>query len=545
MKFKKLIPLLLVLPLVACGKKESADETPVDKGELEIPEIDVESMNVNLPAKPVLNQGTMRSDETYDYIDLYEISDFHGAVNFRESDTEAYLGLSKLSSYLTEKRKTNEGGTLVLSSGDMFQGSAESNLTRGYMVNYAMQYMGFDAMAIGNHEFDWTDTWLKKNSELKYNATSDPIPYLGANIYKKGTTELPDFVKASTIVERNGYKIGIIGTIGDELESSILASYVANYDFANEVSIVTTEAARLKAEESCDAVVWLAHEGLDVLPAVEGVDAIFGGHAHENVVNVTGIPKVATKNYGRSVAHIGLKFNKATKECTYESGSAKYETFTNTTAKAIADDAGVAAIMHEYDGEVNKIKNIRLGSTDVDLKYDGVLKNICTETVFETAVNMVKESGTSEIDPDKIVAAFHNVNGGIRDDIKAGEITYGSVYSPFPFDNEVVLIKVKGSLLINNLKKTTALGCYRTFKDSSVFLKDQYYYIATTDFVALSTSDSGLNGKLKPTITESELIHTGKIVRDEVAKKIYKLDKINPDKYASSLDCFKSIPIIF
>ena len=543
MKLKRILPLMLIVPLAACGKK--GKEEPVNKGDLIIPDIDVESMTINLPTKPVYNTGTMKSDDTYDYIDLYEVSDFHGAVNFRSGSEGAYLGLSKLSTYLKGKRALNEGGTLVLSSGDMFQGSAESNLTKGFMVNYAMQYMGFDAMAIGNHEFDWTDAWLKKNANLKYNTSSDPIPYLGANVYKKGTTELPDFLKASTIVERNGYKIGIIGTIGDELESSILASNVANYTFEAEAEIVAAEAARLRSEESCNAVVWLAHEGLEEIPIVEGVDAIFGGHAHEDKLDVQATPKVATRNYGRSVAHIGLKFNKTTKACSYVDNSAKLETFSTEKAQGIADDTNVSAIIHEYDSEVNKVKNIRLASTDVELEYNGVLKNICTETVFETAVNEAKAHPESGIDPDKIVCSFHNVNGGIRDNIKPGEITYGSVYAPFPFDNEVVLVKIKGSLLIKNLRLLSNLGCYRTFKDSSLFMRDGYYYIATTDFCAFSTSDSGINGRIKSEVTEADLTHTGKIVRDEVAKKIYKLDKIDPSRYANTMDCFKSIPQIF
>lgn len=544
MKLKKLLPLLLVLPLVACGKKQGEEKAP--KGDLIIPDIDVASMQVNLPTKPTLNQGAIRSDETYDYIDLYEVSDFHGAVNFRESSEDAYLGLAKLSTYLTNQRTNNPGGTLILSSGDMFQGSAESNLTKGYMVNYAMQYMGFDAMAIGNHEFDWTDTWLRNNANLKYNTTSDPIPYLGANIYKKGTTELADFVKASTIVERNGYKIGVIGAMGDELEKSILASNVAAYDFVPYSKIVNDEAARLRSEEECNAVVLLAHEGLDTIKGVSGVDVIFGGHAHENkqIVSEGAAPMLATTNYGRGIAHVSLKFDKTSKECSYVSDSASIATFTNATASALADDIGIKAIMHEYEDAVNQIKNIKLGTTDVDLKYNEVLKNICTETVFESAKAALAETGNTEIEPNSIIAAFHNVNGGIRDDIKAGEITYGSVYSPFPFDNEVVLLKFKGQLLQRSLCNINNLGCYRTFQTRNDIDPNKYYYIATTDFVALSTSDSGINGRLK-TITEDELIHTGKIVRDEIAKKIYKLDKVNSSAYSNTKDCFKAIPMNF
>ena len=192
--------------LAGCNwfKKKSTTKDP-----LVIPAVEVESLRINLPALPTRNTGAIRSDDDFEYIDMYELSDFHGAVSYEQRDKNDYIGLSKLASYLDGKRTNNPGGTLLLSSGDMFQGSADSNLTRGYMVNYAMHYMGFDAMAIGNHEFDWNTDWLKKNAELTYNGHS--IPFLGANIVKDGT--IPSYLQKSTIITRGDYKIGVIGVI--------------------------------------------------------------------------------------------------------------------------------------------------------------------------------------------------------------------------------------------------------------------------------------------------------------------------------------------
>ena len=145
---------LLAGTLSACGKSDK----PKVKDPLIIPTVDVENLEVTLPDYPTYNQGSPKSVGDYDYIDLYEVSDFHGAVDFKESSSsEAYPGLARMATYFDQRRAENPGGTLILSSGDMFQGSADSNSTRGFMVNYCMNYMGFDAMAIGNPEFDWTD----------------------------------------------------------------------------------------------------------------------------------------------------------------------------------------------------------------------------------------------------------------------------------------------------------------------------------------------------------------------------------------------------
>lgn len=527
MKFKKILLLLLVLPLQACksGNKE--------KDPLVIPNVDVENLAITLPTRPVYNTGNVRSDSNFDYLDFYEVSDFHGAVNYKKnSDGTANIGLAKLATYLNNKRSTNPGGTFVVSSGDMFQGSAESNLTRGYLVNYSMQYMGFDAMAIGNHEFDWTDEWMKKNAELKYNTST--IPYLGINIVDKRTNTIPTFLNKSVTIERGGYKVGIIGSIGEQLRTSILASCVENYEFKEPASLVEEEAGNLK-EAGCDVVIWLNHEAVSTIKSVSGVDAIFGGHAHIKDSSTAAVPMAATPNYGKGIAHISLKINKDTKDVTYE--TCDVEIITPSLGDSLSDDANIKNIMSQYEPAINVIKDIKLGSTNSDLTIEGALKGICTKSMFDAAVDSakggLKNTDGEAIDPSKIVCAFHNVGGGIRDDIKAGDITYGSVYSPFPFDNEVVLYKIKGGLLINKYGGFSTLGVYRVFDDKSYFDKDEYYYIVATDFIALSESYLMAQESLKGFISEEELIRTGKVVRDVVAEFIYKLDKVNGDDFTN------------
>lgn len=519
-----ILPLISLLTLSGCKDKK--------KEPLVIPNVDVENITLNLPELPTYNTGDIRSDGTYDYIDLYEFSDFHGAVNYEDHSGGTYLGLKKLATYLDEKRSQNEGGTLVLSSGDMFQGSADSNLTRGYLVNYCMNYMGFDAMAVGNHEFDWTEEWLKKNAELKYNTSS--VPFLGANI-KKGDA-MPEYLRKSVVIERGEYKIGVIGVIGSSLESSILKSAIAGFEFVPYGDIVTEEAARLRAEEDCNAVVLLAHDQADAIELFTGVDAIFGGHAHKNFPGSiqNGVPSLATKNYGQSVAHIELKFDKVTKECNVDTYG--LESFGQSDS-SIADNAGISNIIGQYEPEINKIKNIKLGSADEELAYDKALKNICTETMFESAKNA---AASLEVDASKIVCAVTNYEGGIRDNIKAGEITYGDVYKCFPFDNEVVLIKVKGSYIKSNLTKINQLAIYRVFDKKSYFVDTEDYYMVTTDYLATADQFAPFG-----VFTEADLIFSGKIVRDEVAQKIYDIGSIVNSSYDTVQLPFKPLPMVW
>ena len=532
MKFRKFLPLLMALPLASC----SFDFFGLfKKKELVIPTVDVDSIKVNLPSLPSRNTGAIRSADGYDYIDLYELSDFHGAVNTEQHTSGTYIGLPKLADFFDKKRSENPGGTLILSSGDMFQGSADSNLTRGYMVNYSMQYMGFDAMAIGNHEFDWTDEWMKKNAELKYNTSS--IPFLGANITKNG--EIPSFLKKSTVVSRGEYKIGVIGVIGNELETSILKSCVAEYDFSKYKEIVEAESARLRSEDGCNAVVLLAHEGADKIEQLNNgaVDAIFGGHAHENKMSSNGsVPSLATKNYGQSVAQISLKFNSADKSFVAAENSQIIEM--KDVASSLKENADVKAIMNEYASAIDEIKNIKLGRCNADLKYDKSLKNICTKSMHEAAIRSIEANGNSGIDTSKVIAAYHNVNGGIRDDILKGKITYGNVYRSFPFDNEVVLYKVSGKDFVAKCGTLSSLGIYKTIESKSDIKSDEDYYIVTTDYLALGKEFSAFKSD-EGGITDEDLIRTGCVVRDEVAQKIYSIGRVKDAEWSKPSSEFR------
>ena len=526
---KSFLFLILGVAVGSLGGCKNKKETVKDP--LVIPTVDVASLQVNLPTRPARFSGELRSDDNYEYIDLYEFSDFHGAVNYEEHDSGStvYAGLPKLATYFNEKREQNSGGTVILSSGDMFQGSADSNLTRGYLVNYCMQYIGLDAMAIGNHEFDWSTEWIKKNAELRY-GTDAPVPYLGANIMKNG--HMLDFLSESTIVERGGHKIGVIGVIGSTLEYSVLKTALDGCEFVPYADIVKTASDGLRAQ-GCDVVVLLAHQGADDIESVNGVDIVFGGHAHDDVKHIYGsVPALATENYGQSVAHASLKYDKNTKEFLGVENNYDIEKMANV-ASSLSEDSNIKNIMNQYAPAINEIKNIRLAKTDKKLSLQTALKNICTKSLHEAAVSSV--SNVPEIDGNKIVAALHNVRGGIRTDIKAGEITYNDVYKSFPFDNEIVLIKVKGSEVYDLLKTTkiNGLGIYRIFEDRSYFNANEDYYLATTDYLALSSSAFNLH--------DEDFVRTGRVVRDVVANKIYQLDDIKEATWSATQTCYLSV----
>jgi 2',3'-cyclic-nucleotide 2'-phosphodiesterase (5'-nucleotidase family) len=119
--------------------------------------------------------------------DVFAINDLHG----RLTDTADQPGLDELSTYL----KLQPKNTILLSTGDMWQGTSESNLTRGFIITDWMNRMDFTAMTVGGHEFDWGEEWLQKNIQMAQ------FPFLGINVYNRETDERVDYCQSSLVAE--------------------------------------------------------------------------------------------------------------------------------------------------------------------------------------------------------------------------------------------------------------------------------------------------------------------------------------------------------
>ena len=150
-------------------------------------------------------------------ITFLSINDFHGQIE----ETEGEFGIARTASLLVKKHNANPSGTVMISAGDMFQGSGISNYRHGRDVVNILNGLGFEAMAIGNHEFDWgIEEVLKFRDSDQTNGESN-FPFLACNIFNKTTGEPLANAAPYTIVERGSVKIGIIGFMGYGLESTI------------------------------------------------------------------------------------------------------------------------------------------------------------------------------------------------------------------------------------------------------------------------------------------------------------------------------------
>lgn len=124
------------------------------------------------------------------YVDFYNINDLHGKLD----DGDGHIGVDELTTYLKNARNSDDNA-LFVSTGDMWQGQAESNMTKGIIMTDWMNELDFTAMAIGNHEYDWGGEYIQNNADFA------EFPLLAINIYDRATNKLASYCEPSVMVD--------------------------------------------------------------------------------------------------------------------------------------------------------------------------------------------------------------------------------------------------------------------------------------------------------------------------------------------------------
>ncbi len=427
-------------------------------------------------------------------VTLLTVNDFHGSL--RESGKN--IGIAKLASYLKTQKAANPDRTLILSAGDNYQGSAESNLLYGKPVNDAMNMIGFDASAVGNHEFDWgADKLLDWIKTAKF-------PFLAANIYDKAAGKPVDWAQPYTIIEKDGIKIGIIGITTPETAYKTKPDIVAPYEFKDPAEVVN-EYAKVLKDKGADIVVVLAHaggeqdkdgnitgEGADMAGKVN-VDAIIMGHTHMPVSGkINNIPVVEAYYNGRSVGEITLYYYQPLKKVVASTAKVNGDLYNQT----ITPDKDVEAMLNGYLDDVTPMLSEVIGKTEEDLEHDKGHMSL----LGEWTADIMKDASGAQI-------AFQN-GGGVRTSIPAGDITVGKMYEVMPFDNTLYTFDMTGEQIkevLENGIMNTDIGWVQmagltvkydstksagervlemTLTDGTPVEMDKTYKVVTNDFMA-------------------------------------------------------------
>lgn len=401
---------------------------------------------------------------------IYSVNDFHGAIK----ETKGSYGISRMGAYIkTETANTNQV-SIVVSAGDMFQGSALSNYRYGLDIIKIMNNIKFDAMTIGNHEFDWTlDRILSYRDGNTENGEAN-FPFLGCNIIQKSLNGRPQNVDDYVVVERGGVKVGIVGYIGYGEEKDIATQMIKDYYFKHPLEECKRNIYKLRTEEKVDIVIVVGHDSSEdvnyALAQLEGdykVNALINGHTHlAYVTEYNDIYAIQSGSSGYYVGKTTLMYDNVKKKVTSATAT---NVSMETTPKDTEIDEYVAKIVEETNPFFEKV--IGIAGSDLYSRYD----------ISDWAVNAIKEKTNADI-------AFTNY-GGLRAaafPINRGDpITISKMYEIMPFDNAIKVCTMKGSdvklmmqvndfaytgLTIDNNKE------YRVAAVDYIFDKDNYLF---------------------------------------------------------------------
>lgn len=446
----------------------------------------IDNTSSDLTESSLSNEVTIRVGLENSQVNIFMINDTHGA--FVDGN---FPGVERVST-LINSIEGNDGEYIKIANGDMFQGSYVSSILYGKPILDALNEMKFDAFIIGNHEFDWG---IEKIAEYKDGNLANGeanFPFVCANIYDKKTNKLLSWLDPYTIVENNGKKVGIIGLIGHNLESSILSQNVKDYDFVYPLQIVKDLAKELRNDKKCDSVIVSIHDydaelnqDLAKLQNDERIDAILCGHTHSNEYDTlrrsdgVNIAVVENRDKNQSASTLNLKFE----------GSDLTNTIMNRYYPSNYNkDTKLAKLMEKYQDTINESNRV-LGTTTEYL-------NRSTLGMYATAA--MKDEFNADI-------SIMNT-GGVRASISYGEITVASVFEVFPFNNRVYVTYLKGSA-IKSLYQTNGDYLYFNEEFNSLNIDSQKTYkIAVIDYV--------FTGPYYTEFTGVDYEDTNKILRD-------------------------------
>jgi 5'-nucleotidase/UDP-sugar diphosphatase len=388
----------------------------------------------------------------YPLITILSTTDFHGAFQSRDRDRDSDrpLGSSAiLAAYLARERAANPRGTLLFDGGDSFQGTMMSNLSYGRPVIAQMNRLGYDAMAVGNHDFDWTvDTLVARGRQARF-------PLLAANLFVKRGGQRPSWVKSYAIFERHGVKIAVLGFSTVETPTVTLPSNVADLEFREPGPIAREWLPKLRAE-GADAVVLLSHlpgsqdssgtsfrgELAEFGRAVEGEDALLGGHSHNLVSGkLDGVPILIAGAQGRAVGRVDLVVDRQAHRVV-ESASRVTLTF----ADAVTPDPAMAAFVDSIAAAVRPLAERVLCEAPRALARNRRGES----TLGDWVADVMRARAGADV-------AMQNP-GGLRADIAAGPVTVQDIFELMPFDNRIAVVRLTGAQLLDAVEHSVSGG---------------------------------------------------------------------------------------
>ncbi|WP_211654976.1 cell wall-binding repeat-containing protein [Planococcus alpniumensis] len=374
------------------------------------------------------------------------------------NDTHANLDNAPKRATLIKQLRAENDNNLLLDAGDVFSGTLYFNTFEGQADLALMNYMQYDAMTFGNHEFDLGSSAEGHASLAEFVGGAD-FPLVGANVDFSGDDNMSPLVAgeaftktaangqiySGVVKEVNGEEVGIFGLTTAETadisspEDIVFTDYI---DAAN-------EAVEWFEGQDVNKIVALTHIGYDdnaavdndrtLAAEVDGIDVIVGGHTHTKLlppVQVEDTVIVQANEYNKFLGQLDVTFD--------EAGNVTNFVGEHHEVAAAAEDAEAVEILAPFKEEVEELKETEIG-VEANVFLNGTRGEFgirLSETNLGNFITDGMLAKAKTINPDTTIALQNG--GGIRASIDQGPITYGEVLTVLPFGNALAIMEVTG-----------------------------------------------------------------------------------------------------
>ncbi len=345
---------------------------------------------------------------------------------------DEYMGFTAVAALRDDY--VSRGATVFLvDAGDAFQGTATTMLTHGKSTLEVMNSVGYDLMVPGNHEFDYgLETYLGYVSQLNFDTVCANLVW--------GDTGEPLF-DAYTILEKDGFRLGVFGLITPDTMTSVFAGYLDDVEFTDPVEAASEAVAALQAED-VDMIVCIGHIGIDrsstvnsdwICTEVDSIDVFIDGHDHTvmehgKVSNgsIELIPSdtliASTGNHIQYVGVVHLTAEGGPDACLVDM----------VEGSNVEVDSAISGVKNKLQNQMSQV----VGYTETELHGERQSSRTKETTMGDFVTDTLRKLTGADI-------AVYN-GGAFRASIHPGEITAEMVYNVIPFENYILTKTING-----------------------------------------------------------------------------------------------------
>ena len=371
-------------------------------------------------------------------------NDHHAHLEAVEVGDATLGGIAQRKTLIDALRGEETAPTLLVDAGDIFQGTLYFNKYLGEADLPFYNELNYEAVAVGNHEFD------KGQQVLADFIKQAKFPMVSANIEVAPDSPLAGLIKPWVVREVNGEKIGILGLTTEE--TALLSSPGEGVEFTDKVEAAKKAISELE-KRGVNKIIALTHLGFfndkELARQVDGIDIIIGGHSHTPLGNMPGATEpypvvektpngetvllVTDWEWGKYLGDLQVNFDRQGRLIDWRGSP-------HAVDSNIKADEVFVAQLDEFKKPLDDLRRQVIGKTAV--KLDGDRANIRTQ---ETNLgNLIADAILNKMRVDNGEIAIVN-GGGIRASIPAGEVTVGQVLEVLPFGNTVARLDLTGA----------------------------------------------------------------------------------------------------